>query len=61
MKNIPKMNSVWCDNDSNLFRITQLEIKNKSVWVYYKNEQTEKNYQCLSEAFISRYWATALK
>jgi hypothetical protein len=55
MKNLPNVNSNWIDNKSTIFRIKKLENKDSGVWVYYQNEKTDQQYNCLVDAFLARF------
>jgi hypothetical protein len=42
-------------NDEKVFKITGMEIKDNDPWVTYINTQTEQEFSCRQEAFLSRF------
>ena len=49
-----KLGSRWTAVDR-AFIVTGLKEDEQGTWVYFKNEVTEQEYNCLIEAFMSRY------
>lgn len=49
-----KLGSRWTAVDR-AFIVTGLKEDEQGVWVYFKNEVTEQEYNCLQEAFVDRY------
>ncbi len=48
--------SIWTTSDSKSFKVQKTE-KDKSgkVWVFYQSNDTQKEYSCYEEAFVSRF------
>lgn len=54
MKNLPNTDSKWTSG-SIIFKIEKLEYDGTDIWVYYKNEATKQEYNCLVGAFLNRF------
>lgn len=55
MKDLPVLGSVWTSTDLSKFKVEKLRIDNNSIWIFYKNLKTEKEYNCLVNAFLDRF------
>ena len=55
MKDFPTIGSIWTSTDLSKFKVEKLRIDNGSVWIFYKNLETEKEYNCLVHAFLERF------
>jgi hypothetical protein len=55
MKNLPNVASRWSDGESIEFKIEKLEHRDTGVWVYYQNIKTGQQYNCLVDAFMTRF------
>jgi hypothetical protein len=55
MKNLPNIASRWSGGEWTEFKIEKLEHRDTGVWVYYQNVKTRQQYNCLVEAFTSRF------
>lgn len=52
LKNTTK---TYTDQNSVVFKITEVNLKNDDVWVSYINESTGQEYNCRYEAFTHRF------
>jgi hypothetical protein len=50
---------IYFSLDGKQFEITDFWVDQAEPWVKYINTETEKEYTCLHEAFISRFSPTA--
>lgn len=50
-----KLGDLYRAHDTAEFKIIALEIKENDPWVTYINTQTEQEYSCRQEAFLSRF------
>lgn len=55
MKNLPNTKSRWVGTDFSVFRIKKIDHNEQGIWVYYQNEKTGQEYNCLVEAFLQRF------
>ena len=49
-----KVGSRWTAIDR-AFIVTDVKEDEQGTWVYFRHEVTEQEYNCLIEAFMSRY------
>lgn len=48
--------SIWTTSDSKSFKVKKIEKdKSSKVWVFYESMDTQKEYSCYEEAFVSRF------
>lgn len=52
---IPILGSTWISSDFSKFEVKKLRIDHGSIWVFYKNIKTDKEYNCLLPAFLERF------
>jgi len=45
----------YFSNDGKTFEIVDFWVQEGEAWVKYINTKTEQEYQCLHEAFLSRF------
>lgn len=50
-----KLGDFYSSAESRKFKVTGLELKDTDPWVTYINTQTEQEYSCRQEAFLSRF------
>ena len=50
-----KLGDLYRAIDEKTFKIVGLEMVNSDPWVTYINTQTEQQYSCRQEAFLSRF------
>jgi gentisate 1,2-dioxygenase len=54
-KQIIDVPSTWVSSDMTLFNVTSVVDKEDGTWVYYNNPATGQEYNCLIDAFLSRF------
>lgn len=47
--------SKWWSGDRYKFIVTDLKKVDKHTWVFYKNQETDQEYNCYLEAFLNRF------
>lgn len=48
--------SIWTTSDGKLFAVTDVYLDSDgATWVNYTNTQTDQKYNCLRDAFVSRF------
>ena len=50
-----KIGSVWTSSDRKLFTVTDVKTNNEETFIYYTLQGTDKHYNCLVDAFLSRF------
>ena len=50
-----KIGSVWTSSDRKLFTVTDVKTNNEETFIYYTLQGTDKHYNCLIGAFLSRF------
>lgn len=50
-----KVGSIWGTPERKKFIVTEVKFENDNTWVYYNNLETQVEYFCLEEAFVSRF------
>jgi hypothetical protein len=50
-----KTGSVWTSSDRRLFIVTDVTTTDVGTVVYYNLKGTDKHYNCLIDAFLSRF------
>jgi hypothetical protein len=50
-----KTGSVWTSSDRRLFIVTDVTTTDAGTVVYYNLKGTDKHYNCLIDAFLSRF------
>jgi hypothetical protein len=50
-----KIGSVWTSSDRKLFAVTDVKTNNEETFIYYTLQGTDKHYNCLIGAFLSRF------
>ena len=50
-----KLGDLYRAVESVEFKVTGLELRDNDPWVTYINTQTEQEYSCRQEAFLSRF------
>ncbi len=50
-----ELNQIYTCGTGKQFLITGLELKDSDPWVAYINTQTQQEYSCRQEAFLSRF------
>jgi hypothetical protein len=50
-----KIGSVWTSSDRKLFTVTDVVIGDNGTLIYYTLQGTDKHYNCLVDAFLSRF------
>jgi hypothetical protein len=51
-----KQGQHYASTDRKIFEILELYTQDQSQWVRYVNTQTHKEYTCLAEAFLARFY-----
>jgi hypothetical protein len=54
-KQIIDVPSTWTSADLTQFNVTSVVDKEDGTWVYYTNSATGQEYNCLIEAFLSKF------
>ena len=54
-KQIIDVPSIWTSADLTQFNVTSVVDKEDGTWVYYVNSATGQEYNCLVDAFLSRF------
>ena len=49
------LKDLYTDGKGHNFAITGTSLKDTDPWVTYKNTQTDQEYSCRQEAFLSRF------
>jgi hypothetical protein len=50
-----KLGDLYGGTEGRQFKVTELELRDTDPWVTYINTQTEQEYSCRQEAFLSRF------
>jgi HSP90 family molecular chaperone len=50
-----KIGSCWTSSDRRLFTVTDVKTHDTGTFIYYMLQGTDKHYNCLIGAFLSRF------
>ena len=50
-----KIGSKWLSTDMSLFYVRGVEERSDGIWVFYENRAKDRTYECLIDAFTSRF------
>jgi len=59
MVTLVTVGDVYFSADSSQFEVVDFWVEQGEPWVKYINTQTEKEYTCLHEAFINRFFPSS--
>jgi hypothetical protein len=51
-----ELKKLYTDGNGKVFTIVGTSLRDNDPWVAYKNTQTEQEYSCRQEAFLSRFF-----
>jgi hypothetical protein len=50
-----KIGSTWTSSDRRVFIVTDVKTNDVGTFIYYTLQGTDKHYNCLVDAFLSRF------
>jgi HSP90 family molecular chaperone len=50
-----KIGSIWTSGNRKLFTVTDVKTNDVGTFIYYTLQGTDKHYNCLVDAFLSRF------
>ena len=50
-----KIGSTWTSGDRRVFIVTDVKTNDVGTFIYYTLQGTDKHYNCLIDAFLSRF------
>jgi hypothetical protein len=50
-----KIGSTWTSGDRRVFIVTDVKTNDVGTFIYYTLQGTDKHYNCLVDAFLSRF------